>query len=331
MRKWLLKTALKFLVALVVVAVVGAAYLFYRAMPAYSGAVALPGLSAETRVWRDGYGAPHIFAANLDDAARALGYLHASERLYQMEINRRVGQGRVSEIAGADLVGVDRFIRTLGLYRLAQESYEALSPWAQQRLKAYADGVNAFLDSHRNALPPEFLILGDKPEPWKPADLLVVGQADGVAAQQQLFARKPARAAGAEAARRQGGVAVPDAEGRLAGHHGARRSPRSRQPDDREHRLGALLQMSHGASNEWVVAGARSDTGKPILANDPHLGSARRPLVSRARRHARRSRSRAPPSPACRSSCSARTTASPGASRRPTPTRGPVRRDRRSE
>ena len=118
----LLKAALKFLVAFVAVAVVGTVYLFYRAMPAYSGAAALPGLSGETRVWRDGYGAPHIFAANFDDAARTLGYLHASERLYQMEINRRAGQGRVAEIAGPDFVSVDRFVRTLGLYPAAQSS-----------------------------------------------------------------------------------------------------------------------------------------------------------------------------------------------------------------
>jgi len=172
----LLKAALKFLAALVVAAAAAAGVLFYRSMPAYSGSVVLPGLSGETRVWRDGYGAPHIFAANLDDAARALGYLHASERLYQMEINRRAGQGRVAEVAGADFVGVDRFVRTLGLYLAAQSSFAALSPWAQQRLQAYSDGVNAFLDSHRNALPPEFLILGDKPEPWTPADSLVWGK-----------------------------------------------------------------------------------------------------------------------------------------------------------
>ena len=82
----LLKLALRFIVVLCLVGVVAGAYLFYRAMPAYSGAVALPGLSGETRVWRDAYGAPHIFAPNLDDAARALGYLHASERLYEMEV-----------------------------------------------------------------------------------------------------------------------------------------------------------------------------------------------------------------------------------------------------
>ena len=141
-----------------------------------SGTEKLPGLSAEVRVWRDGYGVPHIFAANMDDAARALGYLHASERLFQMEVNRRVGQGRAAETFGADLLKVDKFIRTLGFYREAESSFAALSPETQKRLQAYADGVNAFLDSHRNALPPEFLLVGDTPEPWKPADSLVWGK-----------------------------------------------------------------------------------------------------------------------------------------------------------
>ena len=99
-------------------------------------------------MWRDGYGVPHIFAANLDDAARALGYLHASERLYQMEINRRVGQGRLAEIAGADCVSVDKFIRTLGFYRAGAIELRRAVAGAQERLQAYADGVNAFLDSH---------------------------------------------------------------------------------------------------------------------------------------------------------------------------------------
>ncbi len=126
MKLRLLKTLAKFVVALVVLAVAVGLTLFYRAMPAYSGAAALPGLTAETRVWRDAYGVPHIFARSLDDAARALGYVHASERLYQMEIQRRVGQGRIAEIAGPDLVGVDRFIRTLDFYPLAESSFAAL-------------------------------------------------------------------------------------------------------------------------------------------------------------------------------------------------------------
>src|SRR6202041_140633 len=170
----LIKWAASLAMALVARATLAGVYLFYRAMPAYSGAERLPGLSSEARVWRDAHGVPHIFAGSVDDAARALGYLHASERMFQMEILRRVGQGRMAEIRGAELLPVDKFIRTVGFYREAETSFSAFSPWAQKRLEAYAEGVNAFLASH--ALPPEFILAGDAPEPWKPADSLVIGK-----------------------------------------------------------------------------------------------------------------------------------------------------------
>ncbi len=271
MRLRLLKLLAKFVVVLVVLAVGAAAYLFYRAMPAYSGRVALPGLKAETRVWRDQYGVPHIFAASLDDAARALGYLHASERLYQMEIQRRVGQGRIAEIAGPDLVKVDRFIRTLDFYRLAESSVSALSPWAQARLQAYADGVNAFLTTHKNALPPEFMILGDDPEPWKPADSLVWGK---------LMSLQLSGNYGMEALRARLKQKLPPDQARLLFPTLPPDWPVTTAPvanpshaanDDPIDLLGTLLPERHGASNEWVVSGSRTVTGKPILANDPHL------------------------------------------------------------
>ena len=218
------------------------------------------------RLWR----AAH-FRANLDHAARTLGYLHASERLYQMEMNRRAGQGRLAEVAGPDYLSVDRFIRTLGLYRLAQNSFAALSPWAQARLQAYSDGVNAFLDSHRNALPPEFLILGDAPEPWTPADLLVWGklmalQLSGNYAMDALRARVAETLPAAEAAWL---FPAPKPDWPITTAPVARADhAESDRPLDR---LGALLRLGHGASNEWIVAGSLTETGKPILANDPHL------------------------------------------------------------
>ena len=119
----LIKGAVTLILGLAVVGALAGIYFFYRAMPAYSGKSTLAGLSGETRVWRDGYGVPHIFAPTMNDAVRALGYIHASERLYQMEIQRRVGQGRIAEVVGRDLLDVDRFIRTLGLYRLAESSF----------------------------------------------------------------------------------------------------------------------------------------------------------------------------------------------------------------
>ena len=271
MRWWIVKGLLRLLITLVFVGILAGGYLFWRAMPAYSGKEKLPGLSAETRVWRDAYGVPHIFAASMDDAARTLGYLHASERLFQMEVQRRVGQGRLSEMFGADELNIDKFMRTLGFYREAESSYAALAPWAQKRLQAYADGVNAFLESHRNALPPEFLIAGDRPEPWKPADSLVWGklfsyQNSHNYALEALRARLRQKLGEEKAAwlfpGMKTGSPITTLPALSATHAGG---------DDIEDRIGALIGLAHGASNEWVVAGSRTETGKPILANDPHL------------------------------------------------------------
>ena len=272
MRWRLINWLFRLVVTLAVVAAAIVGWLFWRAMPTTSGTEKLTGLSADVRVWRDAYAVPHIFAANMDDAARALGYLHASERLFQMEVNRRVGQGRAAETFGADLLKVDKFLRTLGFYREAQTSLSALSPEAQRRLQAYADGVNAFLDGHRNALPPEFLLAGVTLEPWKPADSLVWGKLLGL----QLSQNREQEALRAQIAQKLG----PDKvswffPGLKPG------DPITTQPtlgesharaDRIEDAIGALTGLTRGASNEWVVSGSRTATGKPILANDPHLG-----------------------------------------------------------
>jgi acyl-homoserine lactone acylase PvdQ len=258
--------AIRLALALALVASVAGAYLFWRAMPAYSGSERLPGLSAEVHVWRDSHGVPHIFAASRDDAARALGYLHASERLFQMELSRRVGQGRLAEVFGADRLGVDKFIRTLGLYREAESSFAALPPWAQKRLEAYSDGVNAFLDTHKNALPPEFLIVGDVPEPWKPADSLVWGKLMAL----QLSANYEFEALRAHLLEKLGpeqaqwmfpGVKPGDPITTLPALN-----PSHASGESIEDEIGALTGIGRGASNEWVVSGSRTVTGKPILA-----------------------------------------------------------------
>src|SRR5271165_2651698 len=256
MRWRLFKGLLRLAIAFVVVATLFGAYLFWRAMPIASGSEKLPGLSAEARVWRDAYGVPHIFAVSMDDAARALGYLHASERLFQMEAQRRGGQGRLSEILGPDRVAGDKFVRTLGLYREAESSFSALSPEAQKRLQAYADGVNAFLDSHRNALPPEFLILGDRPEPWKPADTLVFVkllslQLSNNYKLEALRARLRQKLGPEQAAWMFPGMkpgAPITTEPTLGATHADAESVEDKSVEDQ---IGALTGVSHGASNEW--------------------------------------------------------------------------------
>jgi len=256
-----------------VLAVGGAACVFYRAQPDYTGREKMAGLSDSVDIYRDNYGVPHIFASNMNDAARALGYVHAGERLFQMEMQRRAGQGRLSEMVGADMLGVDKFTRTLGLYKLAQSSFEAMSPEAQSYFQAYADGVNAWLDSHKHKLPPEFLLLQATPEKWQPADSVVWGKLMAL----QLSHNYPLEMLRAELAGK-----MPPEQMQWLFPMPPARTPVTTQPglvDQKQHaddnanaKLATLLGLDHAASNEWVVGGKRTASGKPILANDPHLG-----------------------------------------------------------
>ncbi|MCB1992180.1 MAG: penicillin acylase family protein, partial [Geminicoccaceae bacterium] len=151
-----------------------AGFLVWASLPMLEGEIRLAGLGAPARVSRDELGVPLIEAASERDAAMALGFVHAQDRLWQMEINRRIGAGRLAEVVGERGLAVDRFMRTLGLYRAAEASLDHLSAEALDRLAAYAEGVNGFLAQRAGPLPPEFLLLRHRPEPWRPADSLVL-------------------------------------------------------------------------------------------------------------------------------------------------------------
>ena len=143
------------------------------------------GLSAPVEILRDGHGIPHIFAQSTEDALFAVGYVHAQDRLWQMEGMRRLGAGRLAEAVGAPALKSDRFMRTLGLYRRAEEQYVYLAEDVRRALDAYAAGVNAWLLAHRGTLPPEFVLLGIEPEPWTAGGLPGVDQDHGAAAGDQ--------------------------------------------------------------------------------------------------------------------------------------------------
>jgi penicillin amidase len=273
---------------MVLAALIGILWLCLAMRPSYTGHVRLPDLSASVRVYRDEHGVPHIFAGNMKDAMRALGYVHASERLFQMEMQRRAGQGRLAEAIGPSMAGTDKFIRTLDLYRLAQSSITALSPDAQDVLEAYAGGVNAWIDQHRHSLPPEFLLLDLKPEPWLPADSLVWGKLMAL----QLSHNYKLEILRAQLAKKLTpaqmlGLFPPYGDDPVTTEPRTKRgiiNQKSENPslskwvassavtNDVLERLGYITSLDHAASNEWVVAGARTESGKPILANDPHLG-----------------------------------------------------------
>jgi penicillin amidase len=250
----------------------GGFYLYLRSsLPEVEGRIAVTGLHSEVTIARDADGIPLITAADDEDAAFGLGFAHAQDRLFQMELMRRSGAGRLSELFGAQTLPMDREMRVLGLYRLAEAELPLLSEPLRRGLDAYAAGVNAFLHSRRGALPPEFLLLRCAPEPWRPADtlvwgklmdLLLAGNYRGELLRARLLRTLPPD----ELAFLYPGY-PDDAPTTLAALTGIYRQ----LPLDR---LYAALAQTVGpvyASNDWVVDGAHSESGKPLLANDPHL------------------------------------------------------------
>ncbi|MGE5270328.1 MAG: penicillin acylase family protein [Thiohalocapsa sp.] len=247
-------------------------YLYLRSsLPQVDGTIAVHGLTAAVTIARDADGVPLITAANDADAAFGLGFAHAQDRLFQMEAMRRYGAGRLSEIFGEATLATDRQMRVLGLYRLAAAELAHLSAPVRRGLEAYAAGVNAFLATRSGALPPEFLLLRFAPEPWHPADTLVWGKLmdlllAGNYRGELLRARLAATLSPAELS-----FLFPDYPA------DAPTTLAALAPIYRQLRLDALskaLPPTVGpiyASNNWVVDGKHSASGKPLVANDPHL------------------------------------------------------------
>ncbi|MBE2240070.1 MAG: penicillin acylase family protein, partial [Caldilineaceae bacterium] len=171
MRKFLLGLLIVMLI-LLVLAPLGGYFWLRTSLPLTNGTVRVAGTTGAIEIVRDEAGVPHIYATTDHDAYYGLGYVHAQDRLWQMEMNRRIGAGRLSELLGEATLSIDKFQRTLGYYRAALRDLEIIEPRSRQALEAYAAGVNQWL-SEGHTLPPEFILLGATPEPWQPADSLV--------------------------------------------------------------------------------------------------------------------------------------------------------------
>jgi penicillin G amidase len=272
LRRWLrrLGWGLLGLILLVGCAAAGGYLWLRQSLPQIDGEIRVAGLGAPAAVVRDRWAIPHIEAGSLPDLSFAQGFVHAQDRLWQMEFQRRLGAGRLAEILGAAALPSDRFMRTLGLYRRAAASLAHLAPATQARLEAYAAGVNAYLATRTGPLPLEFLILRHhEVEPWSPADSLVwlrVMALDlSVNYRDELLRARLARRLSEE----QIADIWPDyPEGApITLVELARGLPAAAL-------AAALPPPAEGAqgSNAWVVAGSRTATGAPLLANDPHLG-----------------------------------------------------------
>lgn len=265
MPRKILKVSALLLVGLVVAGV--ASFLWLRtSLPQVSGEIKLAGLTKPVTIFRDANAIPYIAAETQQDAYFALGFVHAQDRLWQMEFLRRMGAGRLAEVLGEKAVSTDRYIRTLGLPRIADAIYEKSSPDVRSILAAYTSGVNAWLSANENALPPEFVLFRYTPERWRPQDPLLWSR---------IMALRLGRNHGAERVRlrvsealAENGLpatlidnlwprALPEEPTTVAALQGVEIPP--------------LALPKDSGSNGWIVHGSRTDTGKPILANDPHL------------------------------------------------------------
>jgi penicillin amidase len=275
-RRWPLYVAAALLTvaALLVAALV---WFVRRPWPQVNGTLAVAGLQAPVEVIRDDLGVPHIYAQNEHDLFFAQGYVHAQDRLWQMEWNRRTASGTLSAIVGDAGLSTDRYLRTLGLRRVAEQSWPTLDDETRTILQAYADGVNAYIDTHRGRLPLEFTFLGVKPEPWTPIDTLAWGNGMSIMLSGNLrfeIVRMHMIAEVGEQVTQQ--LFPPFARDmpliipHPVGQYQAWRGARFETLDEVDEWLGDPT-LGWG-SNNWVVHGDRTASGLPILANDTHLG-----------------------------------------------------------
>jgi penicillin amidase len=295
---------------LVVAAVALAAFYAFRTLPTMDGSLHLSGLSAPVKVHRDASDVTHILAGKPRDAWMAMGYVHAQERGWQLEFNRRVMRGTLSEVLGPATLETDKLMRTLGIREMARKQFEGLPAEARDALQAYSDGVNAFFAHTDQALTPEFLLLKIDPREdalagrywdaidsvgWSLMMALDLGgnwgnefarlsalEAIDTPALWQLFPPYPGEppAATADLAKLYRELGVYRAKGITTSVAPATTEPASNPGASVRQQIGLDLQrwanqlgnIEGKGSNNWVVNGSRSATGMPLLANDPHLG-----------------------------------------------------------
>ena len=304
----------------VLIAVVGGAawWLLIRPLPQVDGTASLPGLQKEVTVERDVWGIPHIRAGSLADLAEAQGYVMAQDRLFQMDVLRRVARGQLSEIVGSKAIPLDKQFRVLRFGAAAERDAALLDEESRTAMEAYARGVNKFIEQHQSKLPVEFTLLKYKPQPWRPADSLVISgymyqtltntwedELDRAQVTARVGADRAKALYAQDAALDHFVVGDPDRPG-----DGAQRSGNNPddEDDDDDMAQDSVLKASAKSpgvdhqdrtypdltsalapaivewvgesrrdirhalgSNNWVVSGEHTATGKPLLANDTHL------------------------------------------------------------
>ncbi|HEY1755070.1 MAG TPA: penicillin acylase family protein [Bryobacteraceae bacterium] len=235
--------AINLSIAVLLVLVLAIVYWFgWRSLPQTSGSITAP-IGGPSTIARDSRGVPHITAASWEDAIFLQGYVMAQDRLWQMDALRRLAAGELAEVVGKAALESDQDSHRWRMQRVAEDQERRLTPGSRAILAAYARGVNYFLETHRGRLPPEFTVLRYDPRPWSVRDslLIILQMYRMLASSWREELNKSQMLAGGDAAKVN--FLYPQ-------------------------RTGSEVQPG---SNAWVISGAHSATGKPILANDPHL------------------------------------------------------------
>jgi len=281
--RWLRRSLWALLGLAVAVAIAAWAY-GSRALPIADGELTVPGLSRPVRIQRDAHGIPSIRAENSRDLMFGLGFVHAQDRLWQLETHRRIGSGRLAEAFGEGALESDRFLRALGVRRAAVAQWASARAPTREALSAYAAGINAAVRTQMRARPPEMLILGVPAEDWEPVDSMawaimmawdLGGNWSTELLRLRLAHKLPVARIDELIPPYPGEKPLPTAD-YVALLRGLKldAGTSTAAVDRAWDRLLAAAPQSgiEGAgSNNWVLSGQRTQSGKPLLANDPHL------------------------------------------------------------
>ena len=232
---------------------------FHLSKPKIEGEAAVQGLHEQVRIVTDEWGVPHIFAEDEEDLFFACGFIHAKERMWQMDLSRRAGFGRLSEILGKSALSQDKILRNFGLKEATLNDYLLLSTEMKDLLRAYSSGINAWMKAQKYRWPPEYILLRCRPEPWTPLDSLAI---------KQVMALMLCVDHASEAVR-----------GNLVQRVGIEKAMEILEEDivSLPPELKNLSQIEINrfpefqGSNNWVISGGKTESKSPLLANDPHL------------------------------------------------------------
>ncbi|MFZ2864336.1 MAG: penicillin acylase family protein [Ignavibacteriaceae bacterium] len=278
MRSWkkiLLGLSISFIIIFIV-----AGAIFYNmlssSLPAYQGIITSSKIISDIEIYRDSFAVPYIFAENDNDAAFALGYVHAQERLFTMDFIRRAGEGRLSEILGDEAVPFDNMFRTVGIKRNILRNYSRIDPSVISLLQSYSDGVNAYIEERNGNYSIEFDVLGYQPEKWKPLHSLIIIKMMAWELNMSWWTDLTFSELIQKLGEKKALEILPDypenAPTIIADNFKYLSAINSSLVEtDKAFRNFIGWTGTHIGSNNWVVNANKSTSGKPIIANDPHL------------------------------------------------------------